>query len=339
MSTVFLTHPTETLKTYYGDRAVAGLRTLAQVRFNRLDRDLDTAEMIEAARGCAIIVSHRHVPAGAELFGGLPELVAFCRCAVDIRTVDVDAARRYGVLVTHASAGFIAAVAEWIVGAMIDMGRNVTAAAETYHSGGIPTGVMGRQLKGSTLGVIGYGQIGRYLCELALALGMRVLVCDPYVKVEKPALTQVELPQLLAESDYVVCLAVASEETESLMNPRTLGLMQPSAFFINASRGNLVHEAALKAALDEGRIAGCAMDVGRAHDHMPTPELARHPKVIATPHIGGLTPEAIEHQALETVEQVREILGGRIPKGAINAEHASRLTRMGGHEGDGDRKR
>jgi len=328
MATVFLTHPPEMLRTYYGERALSGLRALAEVRFNVLERDLDTAETIAAARGCSIIVSHRHVPADAELFGGLPELIAFCRCAVDIRTVDVGAASKQGVLVTRASAGFVPATAEWVIGAMIALGRGTTAAAEAYHRGQVPAGTMGHQLRGSTIGVIGYGQIGRYLCELALALGMRVVICDPYAKAVSATIVQVPLPELLAESDYVVCAALATEETENLMNGAAFARMRPTAFFVNVSRGNLVDEAALERALDEGRIAGCAVDVGRAHDHQPTPELARHPKVIATPHIAGLTPQAIEHQALETVEQVREVLSGRIPKGAVNAEHASRLSRL-----------
>ena len=100
--------------------------------------------------------------------------------------------------------------------------------------------------------------------------------------------------------------------------------MQPHAFFINLSRGNLVDEAALLAALRENRIAGAAMDVGRARDQMPTAELARLPNVIATPHIGGLTPPAIESQSLETVRQVEAIIGGKIPPGAVNADHWTR---------------
>jgi D-3-phosphoglycerate dehydrogenase len=86
-----------------------------------------------------------------------------------------------------------------------------------------------------------------------------------------------------------------------------------------------VDEDALLAALENGTIAGCALDVGRAPDQMPSPALARHPRVIATPHIGGLTPAAIEHQSLETVEQVRQILQGRVPAGAVNADRAVRL--------------
>jgi D-3-phosphoglycerate dehydrogenase len=117
----------------------------------------------------------------------------------------------------------------------------------------------------------------------------------------------------------VVCLAVANESTENLIGQAALAQMRPHAFFINLSRGNLVDEAALLAALRENRIAGAAIDVGRARDQMPTPELAKLPNVIATPHIGGLTPPAIESQSLETVGQVEAIINGKVPPGAVNA--------------------
>jgi len=122
----------------------------------------------------------------------------------------------------------------------------------------------------------------------------------------------------------VVCLAIANEQTENLIGEAALARMAPHAFFINLSRGNLVDEQALAKALRENRIAGAAMDVGRAPDQMPTPELAKLPNVIATPHVGGLTPQAIEHQALETVRQVASIIKGEAPPGAVNAEHWTR---------------
>ena len=100
--------------------------------------------------------------------------------------------------------------------------------------------------------------------------------------------------------------------------------MKRGAYLINVSRGNLVDERALEAALASGHLGGCAMDVGRAPDQMPMPELARLPNVIATPHIGGLTPQAIEHQALETVRQVEAIIKGDAPVGAVNTEHWTR---------------
>ena len=326
MARIFLTHPAEARRLYYGERALAGLQALGDVTLNTTGRELGLEELIEAARGCELIVSYRQTPGEAALFDALPALVAFSRCAIDIRNVDVAAASRQGILVTQASAGFIASVAEWALGAMIDLGRQISAAAEAYHAGRTPPAAMGRELRGATLGVIGYGQIGRYLGPLGQALGMRVLACDPHQRVTQDGITQVGLPQLLAESDHVVCLAVANTETENLMDAQAFARMKPTAFFINPSRGNLVDEAALMHALDAGLIAGCALDVGRAPDQMPSAALARHPKVIATPHVGGLTPQAIEHQSLETVAQAAEILQGRPPQGAVNAASATRLA-------------
>jgi D-3-phosphoglycerate dehydrogenase len=325
---IFLTHPAEALANYYGDRAVAGLKALGEVRFNAAGRELSTAELIEAARGCEVIVSYRQTPGEPALFRGSPDLVAFSRCAIDIRNVNVPAASAAGILVTQASAGFIASVSEWVIGAMVDLGRNLTKATESYRAGTVPAGVMGRQLKGSTLGILGYGQIGRNLADLGLALGMRVLVFDPYATAAKPGVEQREMAVVLAESDFVVCLVVANDHTEKLVNVAAFAQMKPGAYFINASRGNLVDDEALRAALDSGRLAGCALDVGRAPDQMPMLDLARHPKVIATPHTAGLTQPAIEHQSLETVAQVAEIINGRAPEGAVNAEQATRLARL-----------
>jgi len=183
---------------------------------------------------------------------------------------------------------------------------------------------MGRQLAGSRLGIIGYGSIGRYLAQIARVLGMEVLIADPFATICEQGLRHVPLDELLARSDFVVCLAVANEQTENLIGQEALARMQKHAFFINLSRGNLVDEAALSAALRENRIAGAAMDVGRALDQMPSPELAKLPNVIATPHIGGLTPPAIEYQSLETVQQVGKIIAGEAPVGAVNAEHWTR---------------
>jgi D-3-phosphoglycerate dehydrogenase len=211
---------------------------------------------------------------------------------------------------------------------MVDLGRGITGAAASYRAGTAPAARMGRQLQGATLGILGYGQIGRYLAQLGLALGMKVLVSDPFARIDDARLAQLELPGLLAQSDYVVCLAVANERTEKLMNAAAFAQMKPGAFFVNPSRGNLVDETALAAALDSGHLAGAALDVGRAPDQMPTPALAKHPKVIATPHVAGLTPEAIEHQAFDTVAQAADIVRGRVPKGAVNADAATRLARL-----------
>ena len=156
-------------------------------------------------------------------------------------------------------------------------------------------------------------------------LGMKVLVSDPYAQVDDRRFIKLPLDELLGQADYVVCLAIANEETENLIDAAAFARMKPDAFFINMSRGNLVDEAALAKALAEGRIAGAAMDVGRAPDQMPSPELACLPNVIATPHIGGLTPPASESQAFDTVRQVEALVKGEVPPGAANLESWTRV--------------
>jgi D-3-phosphoglycerate dehydrogenase / 2-oxoglutarate reductase len=317
---ILLTHSPEARQLYYGLRALAGLRQVGDVKLHEGKQPLEGEALIEAAEGCDLIVSYRQSPGPAALFARLSKLKAFLRCAIDIRNVDVGAASKAGVLVTQASAGFITSVSELVIGLMVDLSRGITRSTIEYRGGRVPNATMGKELRGSTLGVIGYGAIGREVVRVARALGMRVLINDPYVKDAE----QTACDDLLRQSDYVVPLAVATPETENLMNASSFAKMKRGACFINVSRGNLVDEEALEAALDSGQLGGCAMDVGRAPDQMPTPRLAARPDVIATPHTAGLTLPAIEHQSLETVAQAAEIVRGRVPKGAVNAEHWKR---------------
>ena len=321
---ILLTHTPDMRANYYGERALAGLRNLAELQLHEGASALAPRELIAAALDVDLIIADRLTAGPAEIFESLPKLKAFLRCAVDIRNIDVVAATAAGVLVTRAKPGFVESVTELTLGFLIDLARGVSRATADYQAGRFPDVRMGRQLAGSTIGIIGYGSIARHLAPIAATLGMSVLIADPHVTVDDGRFMQVPLATLLAESDHVVCLAVAIEATENLINEAALRRMKRDAVFINVSRGNLVDEAALTAALRDGVIAGAAMDVGRALDQMPTPALAALPNVIATPHIGGLTPPAIEAQALDTVEQVRELVAGKVPHGAVNAERWSR---------------
>jgi D-3-phosphoglycerate dehydrogenase / 2-oxoglutarate reductase len=321
---VLLTHTPQMRRQYYGERSLNGLRALAQIVLHEGDDALDASGLIEAARDVDIIVADRLTEGRGEIFPYLPKLRAFVRCAVDIRNIDVEAASAAGVLVTRAGPGFVQSVAELALGFLVDLSRGISRATADYHAGRMPEVLMGRQLAGSSIGIIGFGSIGRYLAPLVRSLGMTVLVADPFVTIADADIQHVSLEDLLERSDYVVCLAVANENTENLIGQAALARMRPHAFFINLSRGNLVDEAALTAALCDNRIAGAAIDVGRARDQMPTPELAQLRNVIATPHIGGLTPPAIESQSLETVRQVQVIINGGVPPGAVNADHWTR---------------
>jgi D-3-phosphoglycerate dehydrogenase len=325
---ILLTHTPDMRRNYYGDRALSGLQALGEVLLHEGAEPLGTHALIAAAERCQVIVADRATACEAALFAALPDLVAVCRVAVDIRNIDVASASAHGVLVTQASRSWVAAVSELVIGLMIDAARGISRANVAYKTAGVPAVGRGRQLAGATAGIIGYGPLGRRVAELVLAFGMRVLVTDPYVLVEHGEIEQVELDQLLQRSDFVLPLAVATEETENLIGAAQLQRMRAGAFLVNLSRGNLIDEAALVSALDAKRIAGAALDVGRAPDQMPSPHLATRADVVATPHMGGLTTEAIEGQALETVAQVAEIVRGGAPGGAVNSEQASRLKRF-----------
>jgi D-3-phosphoglycerate dehydrogenase len=327
---ILLTSTPDMRANYYGDRALAELQGLGDVELHEGAGPLDAAGLIARAAGCRIVVADRNTPLPAAVFASLDSVAAVCRVAVDIRNIDVAAASSAGILVTQASRTWVPAVAEMVIGHMIAIGRAIACADRAYKAGVLAPPVWGgRQLAGATCGIIGYGPLGRRVAELALAFGMRVLVSDPYVTTVVPPLEHTDLQHLFAEADFVLPLAVATAETENLIDAAVLARMKPTAYLVNLSRGNLVDEAALVAALDAGRIAGAALDVGRAPDQMPTPAIARRDDVLATPHIAGLTTEAIEGQALETVAQVREILAGRIPAGAVNADRALRLAEQG----------
>ena len=163
MPRVFLTHSPDMLRNYYGERAVAALREVAEVVINPTGRVLDAEALIAHGQGCEIVVSDRQTPGFAAFFERAPALVAFLRCAVDIRNVDVAAASRNGILVTRATPGFAASVAELGLGLIIDLARGITDAVAAYRSGRAPEARIGRQLKGATLGIIGYGVIGQHL--------------------------------------------------------------------------------------------------------------------------------------------------------------------------------
>jgi D-3-phosphoglycerate dehydrogenase len=330
---VFLTHDPEDLEAYYG-RALAPLRELAEVVVNPLPRNLTTDELIEAAAGCEVIVSHRSTPGPAAVFEARTELLAFLRCAVDIRDIDVEAATAAGVIIGHAEKSYVPSTAELAVALMLDVARHVSMSTVDYQRGAVPAQRPGRQLRGATAGLIGYGSIGRYLAEVLCALGMDVLVTDPYVDVgsagpdpagDGPGVVQVSLDELFARADFVLPLAPVTPETEGLIDAAALGSMRAGAVLVNVSRGELLDEDAVAAALDSGRLGGLAMDVGSAPDQRPAPALAGRPGVVATPHLGGLTPENADAQAASSVEQVAAIVAGEMPPRVVDPGAAVRL--------------
>ncbi len=326
MLRVFLTHTPAMRAGYYPPRAEAALRAVAEVVLHEGHSPLSGAALAEAAKGCHLIVADRSTPGTAETFAAAPWLLGFHRVAVDISTIDVPAATAAGVLVTRATPGFGASVAELAIGMMVDLARGVSASTGAYRHGALPEPRMGMQLEGKTLGIIGWGRIARRIAPIALAMRMRVLVHDPYVAPDMPGVEAAPGKEALLEAaDVVMPLAVSTPETRHMIDAAAIARMKPGGLVINLSRGELVDEAALAAALASGHLRGAGMDVGSAPDQRPNPALAARADVVATPHVGGLTPEAAEHQAMDTARQVAAIAAGRMPEGVVNEAAATRL--------------
>lgn len=315
--TVLLAYPPERRERLYPDVVLERLREVAEVRLLRATMADGSLAWIDEAAEAQVVIADRVIEAPKEAFVRLPELRAFVRGAVDVRTVDRAAAARHAVTVVQGRPVWIDAVCELTLGLTIGLLRGVPDAVQTYRSGRPAEGRMGRQLAGTTLGVVGYGNLGRRMVELGRALRMQVRVSDPNGVDVPPGVPNESLHELLSASDVVVLMAAHTPATEGLVGREALRAMRPHAVLINVGRGGLVDEGALYDALTEERIAGAAMDVGRGPDDLPDLRLASLPNVVATPHVGGLVQEAIHVQALDTVDQVRELVAGRDPVGTL----------------------
>lgn len=326
---VFVTHNPEDREAYFA-RALVELKALdgVEVVLNPLDRDLTTAELVDAAADCEVIVAHRSTPGEAPLFAALPRLVAFLRTAVDVSTVDVDAASAAGVVVARADKSFVPSTAELALGLTLDLLRSIAESTVDYRADREPPQRAGGQLRGKVAGVIGYGAIGSYLADALRSLGVTVLVHDPHVDATAHGFEQVAFADLLRRADIVYPLAASTPETCGLIGADALATMRRGTLLVNVSRGELLDEDAVVAALDSGHLGGLAMDVGLAPDQRPTPALAARPGVVATPHLGGLTPENADAQSRSSVEQVAAMVAGELPPRAVNPDHAQRLRAL-----------
>jgi D-3-phosphoglycerate dehydrogenase len=213
LTKILITHNNDLLKNFYSMEAVKELSAIADVRLNGTDMPLAGDALVAAARDVDIIISDRLAPGTREVFEQLPNLAVYMRCAVDIRNIDIDAASKAGVLVVRNSAGYGDAVAETALGLVIDLGRRINLCDRLYKQGHSDQPmVLGRQLAGSTIGVIGYGSIGNRIADLAVACRMRVLVFDPYKRIVNGTVTQTDFDAVLG-CDFVVCSAYATPET------------------------------------------------------------------------------------------------------------------------------
>ena len=259
------------------------------------------------------IVRSRTLVDAAALVSAAPRLRVLGRAGVGVDNIDLDTARREKVIVVTAPEATTIAVAEHTLALMLALARHIPAGDAALRRGEWPKGRLeGSELHGKTLGLIGLGRIGRAVGERAAALGMAVIAYDPYLMpeaIQAAGAAPAEMDTLLAASDFVSLHLPLTGETRGFFSARAISRMKPGARLVCAARGGLIDERALQAALDDGRLAGAALDV---FEHEPPGDnpLLRHPHLVATPHIGGQTAEAQTRVAIDIAEEVLAALRG-----------------------------
>ncbi len=310
--------------------------------FGEADNSLEAQEFLASGLEIELVrlnarSAEELFPAAAEADGLLvqwakitrPVIERLTRCKVISRygigvdMVDLEAASEHGILVCNVPDYCIEEVSTHTLTCMLALNRRLFAQHAHVRSGkwgGVGGGAPSR-LAGQALGIVGLGNIGREVARKASALGLRLLVYDPYFPPEKAAALGVELTSLddlLRRADYVSLHCPLTDETRHLIGPDQLALMKPSAFLINVARGPVVDQTALTAALANGTIQGAALDVLEQEPPAADEPLLRLENVILTPHVASWTNEAILQLRRETARNVALALKGLAPRSVVN---------------------
>ena len=257
------------------------------------------------------------------------KLIVIGRAGAGVDNIDVEAATQRGIIVVNAPLGNTTSAAEHAIALMLSLSRYIPQANATLKGGKWERQrFMGVEVRGKTLGIIGLGQIGSAVARRGRGLDMHVIAHDPFVSEERAQSLIVEmvpLEDLLRRSDYIAVHTALTPQTRGLIGEEELRLVKPSARIINVARGGIVDEEALYNAVEEGRIAGAAVDVFSkepAEDNI----LFKSDRIIVTPHLGASTAEAQERVALDVAEQIAAIFRGEPPAYSVNAPLVPRET-------------
>jgi phosphoglycerate dehydrogenase-like enzyme len=292
----------------------------------RLTEAKDGPELAAALAEADVLVARRDYVGGAtlELTRSLKGIVT---PGVGVEKVDVQAATELGIVVAN-SPGNSITVAESTLLLMLALAKQMPLWVAAARAGKEPTSQMrGMELRGKTLGIVGLGRIGKLTAGFARAFGMRVLAYDPYVQTSDAA-ELVSLESVLRESDFVSLHPVLTPETFHLINAERLALMKPTAFLVNTSRGGVIDEPALIAALRSERLAGAGLDVFETEPPDVANPLLQMDNVIGTPHALSHAEESVRRCAEMTEDNVLAIVEGRIPPFIVNPKVSWRAQKI-----------
>jgi D-3-phosphoglycerate dehydrogenase len=273
-----------------------------------------------AAGADALLVTYAKIT--ADMIRQMKKCRIISRFGIGVDNVDLDAATASGIVVTKVPDYCIDEVSDHAMALLLAAARKIPMATEQVHSGTwkMPNFVPIHRLRGSVLGLVGFGRIPQLVAPKAQAFGLRVVAYDPYVPKDvfaRAGVEQVEFPQLLKISDYVSIHSPLVPETKGLFNADAFKQMKRTAYVVNTARGPIIDEAALAAALDAGEIAGAALDVMTQEPPVNSPLIGNR-KAILTPHTSFYSEESLVELQTKASQEVVSVLSGNPPRNPVN---------------------
>jgi len=297
-------------------KTLAGLAELVPLQTKKPE------EFLAQAADCDALLNTYAGPITAEVMAKMPKCKIIARYGIGVDTIDLDAATQAGIIVTNNPTYCVEEVAEHTMALLLACARKVAFYDRLVRSGRweVPPGKPMIRLVGSTLGLIGFGNIARNVALRAAAFGMKVHYFDPFVQegqFDAPG-KKMELADVLKQADFVSVHPPLMPQTRKMMNDETFSLMKPSAFIVNCSRGPLIDTDALVRALDAKKIAGCALDTTDP-EPLPNPHPLRgRENVIINPHVAWYSEQAMVGLQAGAPSEVRRVLAGEWPVNVVN---------------------
>ena len=292
-------------------------------------KGLTVDQLIELIPAYDALLVRSETKVTAALLAAAKRLKVVARAGVGVDNVDVPAATKLGIVVVNSPSGNIQAAAEHTIALLFAMARNVPdACASTKGGKWERSRLVGVEIKGKTLGIIGLGKVGLIVARMARGLGMEVAAADPYASLAVAEAANVRLVASLADllpmADFLTIHTPMLASTKGMLSHAEIAQMKKGTRVLNVARGGIIDEAALLAALDSGHLSGAAIDVFTSEPPTKDSEsvlgkLIAHPKCVCTPHLGASTVEAQENVSIDVCEQVLQILAGQLPRSAVNA--------------------
>jgi D-3-phosphoglycerate dehydrogenase len=292
--------------------------------------ELATAGLADAIAPYDALVVRSQTQVGADVIAAGENLKVVARAGIGLDNVDIDAATRRGVMVVNAPQSNIVSAAEHTVALLLSQARNVPQANRDLKAGlWERASYQGVELQGKTLGIVGLGRVGALVAQRCAAFGMRVIAFDPYVPRERAKEMGVELmptlEALLVQADFVTIHLPRTPDTEGLIGEHELALVKEGVRLVNTARGGIVDEEALAKAVEEGRVAGAALDVFSIEPTTESP-LFGFDQVVVTPHLGASTTEAQDKAGTSVAEMVRLALSGEFVPYAVNVSAGAEVS-------------